>query len=214
MANNFPVVSVIIPVYNVASYLRECLDSLVNQTLAELEFIYINDGSTDDSLRILNEYAAKDNRFVIISQENQGQGAARNRGIEIARGEYIAFVDPDDWVDLNTFEVSYNEAKKTGVDIVHFDYYKFDGAKNKIRINSFKDNFKRMSFKPLKDGNFYSRKDFSKPDWLCNLSLSVWNKIIKGVLFKRTILNSLRINLPKIIFLALQVLYWRIKFYI
>ena len=86
-------VSVIVPVYNVEKYLRECLESLVNQTLKEIEIICINDGSEDSSLEILNEYASKDSRFVIINQENCGQSVARNKGLDVAKGEYIGFVD-------------------------------------------------------------------------------------------------------------------------
>lgn len=106
-------VSVIVPVYNVEKYLRECLNSLVNQTLKEIEIICINDGSEDSSLEILNEYASKDSRFVIINQENSGQSVARNKGLDVAKGEYIGFVDSDDWVDLNFFENLYSEAVKT-----------------------------------------------------------------------------------------------------
>ena len=110
-------VSVIVPVYNVEKYLRECLNFLVNQTLKEIEIICINDGSEDSSLEILNEYASKDSRFVIINQENSGQSVARNKGLDIAKGEYIGFVDSDDWVDLNFFENLYSEAVKNNSDI-------------------------------------------------------------------------------------------------
>ena len=87
-----PKVSVIIPVYNVEKYLRECLDSVINQTLSDIEIICINDGSTDNSLEILKEYAENDSRIKIITQENQGQGVARNNAIEAAQGEYLVFV--------------------------------------------------------------------------------------------------------------------------
>ena len=115
-------VSVIIPVYNVEKYLEKCLESLKNQSLTDIEFICINDGSTDNSLAILNRYAAKDKRFTVISQENQGQGIARNKGLELARGEYIGFVDPDDWVEENMFETLYNKAKELELDIIECNY--------------------------------------------------------------------------------------------
>jgi len=175
--NNLPKVSVIIPVYNVAPYIRKCLDSLVNQTMSELEFICINDSSTDDSLEILNEYAAKDCRFVIITQENKGQGVARNNGIKIAKGEYIAFVDPDDWIELDAFEILYNEAKKTGVEVVHFDYYTFNDAKNKFKAYHCTKNFKKLSSKPVKDCGYYCWKDFSKQNRLSNINFVIWNKL-------------------------------------
>lgn len=98
-----PKVSIIVPVYNVENYLRKCLDSLINQTLKNIEIICINDGSTDNSLSILEEYASKDERIIVINQENAGVSSARNRGLEIATGEYIAFVDADDSVTPDCF---------------------------------------------------------------------------------------------------------------
>ena len=96
-----PKVSVIIPVYNVEKYLRECLDSVVNQTLKDIQIILIDDGSTDSSLGICKEYAQKDNRIKIIEQKNQGAGAARNRGMSEAKGDYLYFLDSDDFLELN-----------------------------------------------------------------------------------------------------------------
>ena len=91
-----PVVSVIIPVYNVEPYLRECLESVIHQTLREIEIICVNDGSTDNSLRVLEEYQGRDDRISVISQDNQGLSAARNCGMRYAGGEYIYFLDSDD----------------------------------------------------------------------------------------------------------------------
>ena len=106
-----PKVSVIIPVYNVEKYLRECLDSVVNQTLKDIEIICINDGSTDNSLEILNEYAFNDSRISILTQNNKGAGAARNSGIKIANGDFIAFIDPDDiYPSANVLSKLYNAA--------------------------------------------------------------------------------------------------------
>ncbi len=118
-----PKVSVIIPVYNSELYLRECLDSVVNQTLKELQIICINDGSTDGSLEILREYEKNDPRVIVIGQENQGVSAARNTGLEVALqsdAEYITFVDSDDYIDLSTYEVAYAEAVKKDCDILSF----------------------------------------------------------------------------------------------
>ena len=94
-------VSIIVPVYNIEKYLAKCLDSLINQTLEDIEIICVNDGSTDNSAEILNEYAQKDCRIKIINQDNAGLSAARNTGINAANGEYIGYVDSDDWIDLN-----------------------------------------------------------------------------------------------------------------
>lgn len=110
-------ISVIVPVYNVEKFLVRCLDSLVHQTLEEIEIICVDDGSIDNSLDILRKYARQDSRVVVVSQENLGPSAARNRGIQIATGEYIGFVDGDDWVDLDFFEKLYGSAKKYDADI-------------------------------------------------------------------------------------------------
>jgi glycosyltransferase involved in cell wall biosynthesis len=118
-----PKISVIIPVYNAEKYLRQCLDSVVNQTLKDIEIICINDGSTDNSLQILNEYASKDRRIIVINQNNSGIGAARNSGLKVAQGHYIGFVDSDDWVDLTYYETLYNEAIKNNADLVRTSYF-------------------------------------------------------------------------------------------
>lgn len=110
-------VSIIVPVYNVEKYLKRCLDSLVNQTLKDIEIICINDGSTDGSLAILNEYVRNDDRIVVINQENSGQSVARNRGIDVAKGEYLGFVDSDDWVSEDYFEKLHNSAIQNNAEI-------------------------------------------------------------------------------------------------
>ena len=93
-------VSIIIPVYNASKYLYRCLDSILNQTFRDFELILINDGSTDNSLEILREYETKDSRIIVIDKPNEGVSAARNQGIEIAKGEYIMFCDSDDYVEM------------------------------------------------------------------------------------------------------------------
>ena len=116
------IISIIVPIYNTENYLEECLNSLINQTFKDIEIICINDGSTDNSLEILKAYAKKDTRIKIFSQVNQGQGIARNKGIQIAKGEYILFVDPDDYINHKTCEILYNTFKKTKANIIQFDY--------------------------------------------------------------------------------------------
>lgn len=117
-----PKISIIIPVYNTELYLRDCLESVVNQTMREIEIICINDGSTDSSGAILDEYAQKDSRFSVIHQKNAGQGAARNRGLDIAKGDYIQFVDSDDWIELNACEIAYNTAQAQNLNAIGFEY--------------------------------------------------------------------------------------------
>lgn len=101
-------ISIIVPVYNVENYLERCLQSLINQTYKNIEIVCVNDGSTDNSLNILNDFQKKDSRIKIISQENQGLSEARNVGIKNSSGKYIGFVDSDDWVDLDYYEKLYN----------------------------------------------------------------------------------------------------------
>ena len=111
-------VSIIIPVYNVERYLKQCLNSVVNQTLKEIEIICVNDGSTNHSPQILEEYAKKDERIKVVHKKNAGLGAARNTGIGYAKGEYIGFVDSDDWIDITMFRKLYENAQFYNSDIV------------------------------------------------------------------------------------------------
>lgn len=125
-----PKVSVIIPVYNVEQYLRECLDSVVNQTLREIEIICIDDGSTDSSLDILKEYAAEDKRIILLKQKNLGAYPARNKGLGVAQGKYIGFMDADDTISENYYQLLYNDAEKYDAEIVITDnVYVQKGAK-------------------------------------------------------------------------------------
>ncbi len=117
-----PKISVIITVYNVEPYLRECLDSVVNQTFRDLEIICIDDGSTDGSSIILDEYAAKDDRFVVIHQENVGQAFAKETGLSRVTGEFFTFVDSDDWLDLTAYEKAYARAKESDADMTQFSF--------------------------------------------------------------------------------------------
>ena len=111
-------ISIIVPTYNNANYLKKCLDSLVKQTLKDIEIIVINDGSTDDTINILKSYQKKYSNLKVINQENQGIAKSRNKGLEIARGEYISFVDSDDFVDLTMYEKLYQKALSNNFDIV------------------------------------------------------------------------------------------------
>lgn len=116
-------VSILVPICNVERYLRECLDSLVNQTLKDIEIICINDGSTDSSLSIIREYERRDPRIVVIDKPNSGYGDSMNKGIELARGEYIGIVESDDFVTIDTFDKLYKTANRNELDIVRSNYY-------------------------------------------------------------------------------------------
>ena len=126
---NFPLISVIIPVYNVEKYLEKCLDSVVSQTLKDIEIICVNDGSTDSSLSILKTYSEKDNRIQIISRTNKGLGATRNDGIWSAKGEYLFFLDSDDWIDETCLEKLYNKAKADQAELCIYGCIPYDDEK-------------------------------------------------------------------------------------
>lgn len=117
-----PLISVIVPIYKVEPYLRRCLDSIVNQTYTNLEIILVDDGSPDACPTICDEYAAKDNRIVVIHKENGGLSDARNAGLDICKGEYITFVDSDDWISENCLSLFINVIQKDYFDVVIADY--------------------------------------------------------------------------------------------
>ena len=125
-----PKVSVLVPIYNVEKYLRQCLDSLINQTLEDIEIICINDGSTDSSPEIISEYQAKDNRVKVINKANSGYGASMNMGVDAATGEYIGIVESDDYAENTMFEKLYNQAKANDLDILKSDFVKYWGDTN------------------------------------------------------------------------------------
>lgn len=125
-----PKVSIIIPTYNVEPYLAECMESVTRQTLHDIEIICINDGSTDGSLAILQEYAGKDPRIRLIDKENEGYGIGMNHGLDMAFGEYIGIVEPDDYVSLSMYEDLYHIAKENDLDFVKADFYRFKRKPN------------------------------------------------------------------------------------
>lgn len=132
--DNRPKISIIVPVYNTAKYLPKCIDSLLNQTYDNFEIICINDGSTDNSLSLLEEYSKKDFRLKVFTQENLGQGAARNYGLEIATGDYVSFIDSDDWVYLTLYQTFVDAINNAGqyVDIWMFNVASYITGKNDV----------------------------------------------------------------------------------
>ena len=113
-------ISAILAVFNEEKFIIKAIESLINQTIREIEIIIVNDGSSDNNLNIINDYCKKDSRITIINQENMGLGASRNNAMKIAKGEYIAFLDGDDWFKLDALEIAYNEASKKNTDITFF----------------------------------------------------------------------------------------------
>jgi len=174
-----PKVSVIIPVYNVKAYLRQCLDSVIKQTLQEIEIICVDDGSTDGSLDILKEYADKDARITVLSQENLHAGIARNAGLAVAQGEYVHFLDSDDWVELDAYEKLYQLAKKQNVNCIKFCSYSYDNQTQKVNITYFND------MKAIPD-KYFERKVFWFEDYqiLKNANDAPWSGLYNRQVLK------------------------------
>ena len=175
-----PKVSIVIPVYNVEKYLRECLDSVIKQTLQDIEIICVNDGSTDNSLQILKEYAQNDSRIKIIDKPNSGYGHTMNVGMQNATGEYIGIVEPDDYVELDMFESLYNTANSLQVDFIKSDFYTFN--------EDLKQHYTKLDYK----GNYYNKILKLKNDKkIFNIGMNTWTGIYnKNFLDK----NNIRYN--------------------
>lgn len=135
MNDEKPLISIIVPIYNVENYLRNCVDSIINQTYQNLEIILIDDGSTDNSGHICDEYVQKDNRIVVIHQKNSGVSVARNVGIHKASGEWICFIDSDDWIEKEFIEILLENANQYHSDVAFCGYHKIYEEK-KEKINS------------------------------------------------------------------------------
>lgn len=177
-------VSVIIPVYNSERYLPECIESLIRQTLQACEFIFINDGSTDRSLEILEKYQQCDERIKIYNQENQGVSAARNYGIQLAKGKYIGFVDSDDMIEADYFNTLYQTAKSNDCDLVFCDW-KCNEENNKS------DSL--FSFKVNEVLDKYYIEEFIYPYFLQYDNMnSIWNK-----LYLKKIIDEHKIKFPQ-----------------
>lgn len=165
-------VSIIVPTYNVEQYLEECMESIVGQTLKDLEIICVNDGSTDNSLNILKRYASTDDRIIIIDKKNEGYGCAMNDGLDRASGEYIGIVEPDDYVDLHMYEDLYHIAVEKNLDIVKADFYRFVRNKNGETLKS----YDALS----KDGSGYNKViDPKKNDKIFKYVLNTWSGIYR-----------------------------------
>ena len=175
-------ISVVFPVFNVEKYINESLDSIVNQSLKDIEIICIDDGSTDNSLEILKEYASKDERIKIISQKNKGAGAARNVGLNHATGKYVYFMDGDDILNLNALEKVYGVAESKDLDLVIFKLINFDDGSN----NKYTSDYYEMKFLKDKVNNVV----FNYKDVMSHVfSIAVSPP---GKLFKRDVISDIR----------------------
>ena len=169
-------ISIIIPVYNVEKYIEKCITSLINQTISEIEFIFVNDGSPDNSVNIIKKWMEKDKRIKLINKENGGQASARNLGLVEAKGEYISFLDSDDYVKEEMYEKMYNKAKEHDLDIVICNYF----LTYKDKIVAAKNNITTKLEKVI------------SPNEYILLTPSPWNKIIR-----KSYLEELNFKFPE-----------------
>ena len=173
-------ITVIVPVYNVEHYLDKCLDSLIRQTYKNLEIIVINDGSTDNSGAICQEYARKDNRIIYIEKENGGLSEARNIGLDRMTGSYVTFVDSDDWVELDYVETLYQKITEYQADIAVGNYYSFNQSEGMYYFHIFGDSYYEKVYDNVSIfENLYESKEMKNIAFI-----SVWGKLYKASLFK------------------------------
>lgn len=189
-------ISIIIPVYNNAPYLKQCLDSVCGQTYPHLEIVAVNDGSEDDSLKILESYANSDDRIKVINQKNQGVSASRNCGLEVASGQYIMFLDGDDWIESVTCEKAISISEETNADIVLWPYCREYSAQRKpvYILGEYKQQWNKNNIHEL-----YKRligidgEQLREPEKIDSVSV-VWGK-----LYKKNLLDNVHfIDLDKI----------------
>ena len=184
-------ISVIIPVYNTGKFLEKCLESVIKQSLKEIEIICVNDGSTDNSLEILQDFAKKDKRIVVVNQKNRGASPTRNKGLKATKGKYIYFIDSDDYLEERTMlEEIYNKCEENDLDMVVFDYYNDFGNRKEYVKNI------EISNDILINKEEYI-KDLINGKW----GISIWGKLVKKDIF---IENS--IKFPENIFMGEDLL--------
>ncbi|MEH7112585.1 glycosyltransferase [Neobacillus niacini] len=174
-----PNVSVIVPIYNMEKLLTSCLESILGQTLIEIEIILVNDGSKDNSGEIADAYASRDDRIKVIHKKNGGVSSARNAGLAIATGQYIGFVDPDDWISEDMYQKLYDTAAKGNLDIVICHNYNHHIEKGNFEIDSF--HIKENTLRNI-------RRHTLKDDYFS----AVWNMI-----FKKSLIDEINSKFPE-----------------
>lgn len=180
-----PKVSIIVPLYNAENNVRKCLDSILAQTLKDIEIILVNDGSPDRSGIIAEEYKRNDSRIKVIHQSNQGVAYSRNRGLSVAKGEYIGFVDADDWIEDSMYYEMYNLAKNNNADIVMCGYTKHSESKafdinEPIQVGTYKSNEILKNIIEPMIGTF----DKKRISWTYRVMGSVWRNLFRRELIK------------------------------
>ena len=193
-------VSVVIPIYNVEDYLEECLDSIVNQTFKDLEIICVNDGSKDNSLEILKEYAKKDNRIIVIDQENGGHAVATNRGMDEATGKYLFLMDSDDKLKLDAIELTYNAAEEKGVDFVLFQAINYDDEKDEFYEA---ENYSMNSVADFVGEDIFSFEDLGG---LCfDIAVTPWTK-----LYNREFIENSHVRFAEGLIFEDNIFFWEV----
>lgn len=195
-------VSVVVPVYNVEDFLEECLDSISNQTLDDIEVICVNDGSTDNSLDILNDYAEKDSRFTVISQENAGHAVATNRGMELAKGEYLFLMDSDDILKLNALEDTVKVADEKDVDFVLFQAINYYMDTDEYKEQ---ENYSMTKLADFVGDNVFNWKDIKK--FVFKITVTPWSK-----LYKREFIVKSGAKFPEGLIFDDNVFFWEVLF--
>ena len=166
--------SILMPIYNASKYLYQSLNSATSQTLTGIEIICINDGSTDNSLEIIREHAEKDSRIVVVDKPNSGYGDSMNRGLDIAKGKYIAILEPDDWYETNMLKTLYDLAMQNNLDVVKCDFYQYSNQTKQDR-----------QYHLLEPGQCDKVVDNNEDNFIYSLQPSIWSAI-----YKRSFLNK------------------------
>lgn len=193
-------ISVVIPVYNVEDYLEECLDSIVNQTFTDLEIICVNDGSKDNSLEILNEYAKKDDRIIVIDQENGGHAVATNVGMDRATGRYLFLMDSDDMLKLDALELTYNAAEEKDVDFVLFQAINYNDEKDQF--------YEAENYSMNKVADFVGENVFSMDDigeLAFDIAVTPWTK-----LYNREFIEKSHIRFAEGLIFEDNIFFWEV----
>lgn len=196
-------VSVVIPVYNVEDYLVECMDSIVNQTLEDIEIICVNDGSTDKSLDILKEYAARDSRISVYSQENRGHAVATNRGMKLAKGKYLYLMDSDDILKVETaLEDTYKIAEEKNLDFIIFQAINYYMDKNEFMK---KENYSMNALADFVGDRVFNWKDIK--DYIFTITVTPWSK-----LYNREFIERSGARFPEGLVFEDNVFFWEVLF--
>lgn len=176
-----PKVSIVVPVYNVEKYLPECLNSILAQTLKDIEIIVIDDGSPDSCGKIIDEYAKKDRRIIPIHQNNSGYSKSVNKGIKLAKGEYIGIIESDDWIEPDMYETLYLNAKQYKTDVTKGGFWKYNSTLPKSKQNEYYKNPSKI------DLRLAPKKAFHITEWpkLIAFHASIWSSIYRADFIKK-----------------------------